>query len=241
MTEERPVRPTFRGPLYAQVAQVIRTEIANGRWRVGTVLPSELDMARSYDVSVGTMRKALAMLTDDKMIRRSRGRGTEIIASQPHARLSILDYGANIPTSEDVVVNEEPAPGAVAEKLGIRKGEPVAVLVRTIVFDGKSRAVDRVYLPKPIYEEVSHVNIYSNERLEDAYQSLDPVQRLRSKEWITTDIAYSQTASVLRLPEGAQVLKVTRLLSLGDDPVEYSERFLNLDGVAYSLQRRTLD
>ena len=109
MTEERATRPAYRGPLYAQVAQVIRSEISNGRWRVGTILPSELDMAQSYDVSVGTMRKALAMLTDDKMIRRSRGRGTEIIAAQPQARLSVLDYGTEIPPADDIDVKEEAA------------------------------------------------------------------------------------------------------------------------------------
>ena len=241
MTEERATRPAYRGPLYAQVAQVIRSEIANGRWRVGTILPSELDMAQSYDVSVGTMRKALAMLTDDKMIRRSRGRGTEIIASQPQARLSVLDYGTEIPPTDDIDVKEEAATQKIADKLCVPRGQHVTVIVRRIVFDDKSRAVECLYLPKAIYEEVRHVNIFSSEKLEDAYQGMDPMQRLRAEEWISTDISNNEIASILRIPEGTQVLKVARLLSLGDDPVEYSERYLNLDGVAYALQRRTPD
>lgn len=98
-----------------------------------------------------------------------------------------------------------------------------------------------MYLPEPIYQKVQHVDLYSNERLEDAYQRLSPSNQLLAKEWVATATAETEVARTLKVAEGMQVLKVTRLLSLGDMPVEYSERFLNLDGVAYSLSLRTPD
>ncbi|MEQ8823181.1 MAG: GntR family transcriptional regulator [Filomicrobium sp.] len=142
MTEEETAKPDFRGPLYAQVAQVIRSEIALGRFGIGTILPSELDMAQTFNVSVGTMRKALAMLADDKMIRRSRGRGTEVIASQPPMRRSVFKYSPDLVTEdEEVVISEQPASSVIADQLGVATHDPIRVLVRTIAFDGKSRAL----------------------------------------------------------------------------------------------------
>lgn len=241
MTEEQTTKPEYRGPLYAQVAQVIRSEIAIGRFGIGTILPSELDMAQTFNVSVGTMRKALGLLADDKMIRRSRGRGTEVIAAQPPTRRSVFKYNPEEHCSDDVDVLDVQASVAIANQLAVARDEDIKMLVRVIVFDDKSRALDRIYLPDQIYQEVQHVDLYSNQQLEEAYQRLDPTEKLLSKERVSTDIAEAQLAEVLKVPEGMQVLKVARLLSLGDTPIEYSERFLNLEGVAYSLSLRTQD
>ena len=53
-----------RQPLYTQVAQSIEKEIADGRWPLNKAIPSETQLATDFGVSVGTVRKALDILSD---------------------------------------------------------------------------------------------------------------------------------------------------------------------------------
>lgn len=68
----------FSGPLYEQVCDVIRGRINAGEWRTGLPIPGESDLSREFGVSVGTIRKALDRLVQERLLFRERGRGTFI-------------------------------------------------------------------------------------------------------------------------------------------------------------------
>ncbi len=63
-------------PLYYQLQEVLKERIESGVWNPGDALPSEPDLARSLGVSRAVVRRALAILEDDRQIDRIRGRGT---------------------------------------------------------------------------------------------------------------------------------------------------------------------
>lgn len=63
-------------PITYQLAQLLRSEIARGAWPAGTRLPTELQLAEQYQVSVITVQRALRELEDEGLIERYRGRGT---------------------------------------------------------------------------------------------------------------------------------------------------------------------
>ncbi len=236
ITQEWTSGPFFHGPLYTQVAKEIRREITDGHWKVGDLLPGELDLAKRYEVSVGTMRKALEMLAEDELIRRKRGRGTIVIASQPKERRSILRRWMEAPTVLDVKVRNQPAPADAAEILCIPKGARITVLERAITLSDRSHVVDHVRIPHDVYKKIRHVDLLSDENLEDAYQRIDPSRSLHLKEWISIAPVSENIARELKIPRDARVLRVTRLLCLGEEPLEHTERYLHLAGVAYTLQ-----
>lgn len=68
-------------PLYIQVANWIRARVITGMWPQGYKLPRETDLADQLQVSRGTLRKALELLTKDKIIEQSHGKGTFIGAT----------------------------------------------------------------------------------------------------------------------------------------------------------------
>ena len=63
-------------PLYQQVAEYIKQLIVERRWQPGEMLPSEFKLADEFNVSQGTVRKALTLLTDTKIVTRRQGVGT---------------------------------------------------------------------------------------------------------------------------------------------------------------------
>ncbi|WP_044564187.1 GntR family transcriptional regulator [Azospirillum sp. B4] len=100
-------------PRYLQVAQILRAAIGAGTYRVGDVLPGEMELCALYDISRHTARDALRVLTQEKLVTRKRRVGTVVIAPPGPAlfvqplhgfkdllqyvdqdRLNILYYGA---------------------------------------------------------------------------------------------------------------------------------------------------
>jgi GntR family transcriptional regulator len=63
-------------PITYQLAQVIRAEIIRGAYPAGHRLPTEIQLASDYGVSVITVQRALKELEQERLIERHRGRGT---------------------------------------------------------------------------------------------------------------------------------------------------------------------
>lgn len=63
-------------PKYTAVANSILQAVEMGRWKPGDQLPSETELAEKMQVSLGTVQKALKILTDQGLVLRHHGRGT---------------------------------------------------------------------------------------------------------------------------------------------------------------------
>ncbi|MDP1586413.1 MAG: GntR family transcriptional regulator, partial [Prosthecobacter sp.] len=79
--------PTFAGPLYMQVAAILRAKICASEWTPRAPLPNEVVLARDVGVSIGTMRKALELLEDEHLIERRQGRGTYVVETSLETEL----------------------------------------------------------------------------------------------------------------------------------------------------------
>ena len=67
---------TQRGPRYVFIYTVIRDWIYQGRFKPGAQLPTEDELCKLFSVSRITTRKALALLEQERLVRRHPGRGT---------------------------------------------------------------------------------------------------------------------------------------------------------------------
>lgn len=63
-------------PRYYQVYLTVRDWIYNGNYSRGAQLPTETELCDTFGVSRITVRKAVDLLSDDKLILREQGRGT---------------------------------------------------------------------------------------------------------------------------------------------------------------------
>jgi DNA-binding GntR family transcriptional regulator len=72
-----PMRETL---LWEKVAKRIAGRIASGKWGVGTVLPGEIELAKEFDVSRDTMRRALNELVKSGLIERRKHAGTRVLS-----------------------------------------------------------------------------------------------------------------------------------------------------------------
>ncbi len=73
-------------PLYAQVRDVLRTQILGQHIAAGEHLPGELELQERFGVARSVIRQALAELADAGLIRRERGRGSVVVPTRLHHR-----------------------------------------------------------------------------------------------------------------------------------------------------------
>jgi GntR family transcriptional regulator len=63
-------------PLYEQVRARLTEAISAGRWRAGQSIPSEAELALTFGVAIGTVRKAVDALVAERALVRRQGKGT---------------------------------------------------------------------------------------------------------------------------------------------------------------------
>jgi len=77
-------------PLYHQLRQHIRGEIAKGTWKEEEMIPSENEISAACGVSVGSVRKTIDGLVQDGILFRIQGKGTFV--AQPDFRLTYVRF-----------------------------------------------------------------------------------------------------------------------------------------------------
>lgn len=123
-------------PLYLQVRDMLLGRITTGNWKPGTLIPNEIDLAREFGLSVGTVRKALDQLQVEHLLTRRQGRGTFVndLASTEHASRFASLYsndGARLHLqSKLIAVSASAANEAERRTLGLAHGASVIHLVR---------------------------------------------------------------------------------------------------------------
>jgi GntR family transcriptional regulator len=75
-----------QGPLYLQLAGVLRQRIAKGAWKPGDRLPSLEQLVDEFQVARVTVRQAIERLTRDGLVSAQRGRGTFVTGTPPDDR-----------------------------------------------------------------------------------------------------------------------------------------------------------
>ena len=117
---------------YARVKEHLKAGLAAGRWRPGALMPSEAELVAQFGVSRMTVNRALRELQAEGLVERVQGVGT--FAAQLHrisSTLTIRDLQEEIEARghhhrADVVLRRsEPAPAALAARLGLGTGDTV--------------------------------------------------------------------------------------------------------------------
>lgn len=143
-------------PVYIQIAELISREISAGHLAKGERLPTERDMALQYGVAVGTLRKALAKLTEQGLLERRQGSGNYVRKTENSEsvyaffRLERLT-GGGFPTARllDLTTMEKPA------DLPSFGSSTIAHRFRRLRFlDDKPVALEEIWLDGSVVETI---------------------------------------------------------------------------------------
>ena len=71
------------GPRYQRIQRVLEDRLSDGTYPVGSLMPTEIELAAEFQTSRFTVREALRHLTERGYITRKQGMGTRVVASNP--------------------------------------------------------------------------------------------------------------------------------------------------------------
>lgn len=117
---------------YSRVKSFLKAGLEKGRWKPGQLMPSEAELVQQFGVSRMTVNRALRELQSEGLVDRVQGVGT--FAAQLYrvsSTLTIRNLQEEIEErghrhhAEVHVKRKEPAPAALADRLGVRAGAPV--------------------------------------------------------------------------------------------------------------------
>lgn len=113
-------------PLFLRLAELLARGIAAGHYQAGERLPPESELSLSLSASVGTVRKALALLESRGLLERKQGSGTYVRgrapaqAASPDASRSVYEFfrleletGGGLPSALLIDLKKVRKPAAV--------------------------------------------------------------------------------------------------------------------------------
>lgn len=224
-------RGLAKAPLHEQVQERILRRILLGTWGEGFVLPPEMELARLFDVSYGTIRRAMGELTRQGVIMRRRKTGTVVTGRTPHHSLSQFYRYYRLHSGEGKLVTSEtrtiesrrrPADEDEAERLELAPGAPVIFLLRQRRREGRLAMIDRIVIPQAL---AAGFPLGVEDAPDLVYEWLLERRGLRIaavRERLVARIATAEDLRLLGLPESG-----TRAL-------------LEIDEVAYDSMNRPL-
>lgn len=234
------ITPNFM-PLYEQIKRLITRSLSDGEWQPGAMIPSEMALAQRFQVSQGTVRKAINELVAENMLMRRQGKGTFVVThaddgtSYRFLHLRNLADEQAYPQSEFIGFGRIKADAQVAKRLGIRTGSALVNLQRVLMLAGKAVVYDDIRLPAALLKGISsamveeHVNAYKG-TLYSLYETQYQIRIISAQERIRGALADAHIASLLGVVVGAPLLCIERVaFTYKHQPVEWRMSYVNTE------------
>lgn len=228
-------------PLYLQVRDVLAQGIATGRWKPGIAMPNELDLAREYGVSTGTMRKSLDLMEIEHLITRQQGRGT-FVNDQASDEFAVRF--SNIRTAEGERVTGQVELGEVSEgaasefertRLKLQTNEMVYRVRCVRLHLNRPFMVEEASMPAALFPRLTEINGFPHAIV--ALAQKNGILVGKAEERIAVHEATPTEAEALGIAPSSPVMVLDRvLLTLEGRPIEWRVGKCHLQGQYYQAE-----
>ena len=216
-------------PLYMQVKKKITDSLVSAEWSPGQSIPSEMQLARIYNVSQGTVRKAIDDLAADKILIRRQGKGTFVSThNEEDIQLRFLRLTEKLGKKEKlqnklISFEKEKANNQIAKALSINTSSTLISIKRLLTFNGKPLILDFIKIPAIPFRGLSAEKVIEkNGSMYRMYETDFGIQMLRADEKIKAIAANKESSSMLNISENSPLLSVERISYTYDDrPIEW--------------------
>ena len=238
-------------PLYQHVYQELRRRVDSRAYPQGTSLPSEANLEKEFGVSLITIRRAIHELELDGLVVRQQGRGN-FVRDEPRngvviglSNFTSLVADGRLRLVRTLLVDDMvPAPGEIAEKLGVQPQSMLRHLVRLDCEGGAPLSVDQVFMPPVLASRVDR-QMAASPLFLHLWQQRSGIHLVRTEFHITAGAPKEEDQRLLLIGPEVPLLITDELIvdASGRPAVCVQSRYradrCQLSGVATLVQRRT--
>lgn len=199
--------------LWRQISEILRDQIGNGAWVKGARVPTELELAAHFKVNRHTVRRAIAALTDEGVLKPTQGRGT-FVSGGPR-----LTYILSERTRySDIVRAQERAPGRTVLDKAVVDADPRLAALFNVAegtslhrFDIRFKAdelalsVSTIWLPYERFKRFDE-HVRRTNSVTEAMAEYGVYDYTREATNISARLADKRERGLLDLPEASVVL-----------------------------------
>lgn len=229
-------------PRHFQISQWLRKQIEKGVYKTDEKLPSENELAKKFDVSRVTVRRALQSLENDSMIYRCQGLGSFVSDERAsHDLIKLTDFNEDMAKAgleaSSVVKKFEMVEVSnwLAPLLNIDKESKVLQIDRLRLGNGEPVAFDTTWLPVfygQLLDEEKLINSTIYRILEEHYEI--PVTRGCYR--LSAETADSNLSEVLGVEKNSPLFVIDRIsYTIGNKALYYQKRYYRNDKVVYEM------
>ena len=205
-------------PLYEEVKKKITTSLIEGKWLPGEAIPSEIELANTYNVSQGTVRKAIDELSAESILIRRQGKGTYVAThNEENIQFRFLKLTSNIGLKEKldnqlVSFVKEKATNKLAKILNVNTASTIISLKRVLTFNEKPLILDVIKIPAQSFRGLTAEMVVEKKgSMYRMYETDFGVRMLRADEQIRAVNANPESASLLNIKKNTPLLSVERI------------------------------
>lgn len=234
-------------PLYVQLEQILKSQIMTGELSPEKRIPTEKELAKTYQVSSITVRQAIMRLVEEGLLVRQQGKGTFVRHGVKNTKnIMTLNVAGDI---KDVVpegltlqqvavegIETVKSTGLVANALEIAEQQDVTRVKRTRADNNVIISYIKNFLPVDIGGKLTQADLLANPLLYVLKNKL----KLSLKKGIQYVVAVSadyEIASALSISISSPVLYLeTVIYDVNDRPVDFVQTFYRSDLFRYTLK-----
>jgi GntR family transcriptional regulator len=235
-----------RLPLYQRLRDQLAEQIAKNRWRPGEAIPTEAALSAEYQLSTGTVRKAIDALVSEGILERQQGRGTFIRRPQFQSslfrffRFQTASGERQVPESRILSIEPVAAPSAVAQALGLPVDAPVIRIVRLRLLEVQPVLAEEIWLPRSRFQPLLETDLsLKGPLLYPIYEDLCGQVVASAEETLTAESVNDVHARLLQVPVNSPVVVIERLArDYAGTPLEWRRSRGHAEHFRYSVDIR---
>lgn len=214
--------------LYLQLYEILRGKIENGDWAVGSQIPTEEDLCKTYEVSKATVRLAVSELVRQGYLRRQQGKGTFVCKRIIPEGLSMvtsfkeLMLEAGVSFSTKVLAQTVIMPiDDLDIKLDITEDKHIIYIKRLRLIDNEPILLQETYMPHYICPLLLEEDLESNSLLE-VLEKKCSIKITSVQDYIGITYLNEEESKLLGLSEGSAALLLEQLFYSGKNKIKYT-------------------
>lgn len=220
--------PVFK-PLYEQIKVFLTQSLIAGEWKPGESIPSEIELAARFNVSQGTVRKAIDALAMENILIRRQGKGTFVATHKEEQsklrflRLTSQDGHKEKLENQMLECKRLKATADISQLTGLKKGTAVIEVQRLLTFSKQPKILDYIIVQSKFFRGLTGSKITEhNGSLYSMYETIYGIPMVRAEEKLSAISASPEQAALLNVKPGFPLLRIERVAyTYGDKPMEW--------------------
>lgn len=227
--------------LYLEVAEKIKEDIFSGKYPVGTMLPTETELEKLFDVSKITVRKAIELLAADEYVEKKSGKGTTVLSERPYNKLSkavsftqILEK-SNLSVKK-VIIDVNTVKLNESDPAFEYFGSEAICFQRMYLLGGEPYIYATHYLPTSL-KRVTKEELEQESLYRILYQNGLDIERFMD-DFLAIELTHEQQ-KFLQTEAKVALKRMRKSYDYDQKVIEYSEAFYNTSDHAYQIEYET--